>query len=52
VAKLRRVRWGEHVACIGKWKLYIFGQTNIKMDVEEIVWEDMDWIKLAQDKIP
>ena len=23
---------------------------NIKMDLKEVVWEGMDWIKLAQDR--
>jgi hypothetical protein len=23
---------------------------NIKMDLREIVWDDMDWIELAQDR--
>jgi hypothetical protein len=26
------------------------GGDNIKMDLREIVWDDVDWIELAQDR--
>ena len=25
-------------------------EDNIKMDVQEVEWEDVDWVKLAQDR--
>ena len=67
VIKSRRMRWVEHVACIGDWKgVYrvLVGkpegnrplgrprrrwEDNMKMDLQEVGCEGMDWIDLAQD---
>jgi hypothetical protein len=67
VIKLRKMRWVEHVACMGKmrneYKIRIRKpekkrpirrprcnwEDKIRIDLEEIWWEGIDWIHLAQD---
>jgi hypothetical protein len=68
VIKARRMRWAEHVACMGEVRgayNILVGrpegrrplgrprcrwEDNIKMDLREIGFEDVDWIHLAQDR--
>jgi len=68
VIKWRRMRWAEHVACMGENRVVyraLVGkpegkrpfvrprrrrEDNIKMDVQEVGCEGMDWIDLAQDR--
>jgi hypothetical protein len=52
--------WGKEMFCnVLVWKprgKRLFGrpmrrlEDNIKMDLQEVGWEDMDWIDLAQDR--
>jgi len=64
VIKWRRMRWAGHVACMGerrgvhrvlvrkpegkrprrRW------EDNIKLDLQEVVCGDLDWIELVQDR--
>jgi hypothetical protein len=62
--KSRRMRWAGHVAQMGEKRTLVgnpegrrpLGRPrhrwvdNIKIDLREIGWEDMDWIDLAQDR--
>jgi hypothetical protein len=54
--KLRRMRWAGYVARMGRRGKRSLGRPrhrwvdNIKMDLREIEWGDMDWINLAQDR--
>jgi hypothetical protein len=61
--KSRRMRWAGHVTRMGEKKntyRILVGKpegrrrrkwmNNIKMDLREIGWDDMDWIDLAQDR--
>jgi hypothetical protein len=64
VIKSRGMRWARHVVCTGRGEVYIgrpegrrpLGrrrhrcQDNISMDLQEVGWEVMDWIDLAQDR--
>jgi hypothetical protein len=56
--KSRSMRWIGHVARTGRSGIYIRRKEtrpkhrwmdNIRMDLREIGWGDMDWIDLAQD---
>jgi hypothetical protein len=54
------VYWGKEMCCnvlVGKPRgKRLLGrpmrrwQDNIKMDLQEVGWEDMDWIDLGQDR--
>jgi hypothetical protein len=49
--KSRRMRWAGHVARMGeKRNAYCRWVDNIRMDLGEVGWGDVDWIGLAQDK--
>jgi hypothetical protein len=64
VIKLRRMRWAEHVACMGEGrdeyrvlvgkpegrKTRLRWEDNIKMDLQEVGCGGTDWIALAQDR--
>jgi hypothetical protein len=57
VIKSRRKRWTVHVALIRKDENCVqhFGwkprrEDNIRMEHMEIVWEDVNWMHLAQDR--
>jgi hypothetical protein len=63
IIKARRMRWAGHVARMGEKKntyRLLVGKperrprrwwlNNIKMDLVEVGWRDVDWIGLAQDK--
>jgi hypothetical protein len=65
VIKARRMRWAGHVACMGEVRgacNILVGkpeglgrprhrwEDNIKMDLREIVFGDVNWIDLAQDR--
>jgi hypothetical protein len=64
IMKARRMKWAEHVARMGEKRLLVgkpegrrpLGRPrrrwmdNIKMDLEEVGWGDVDWIGLAQDR--
>jgi len=68
VIKSRRIRWAEHVACMGAVRnVYeiLVGkpegrrplvrprrrwEDNIRMDVREIGWGGVDWMRLVQDR--
>jgi hypothetical protein len=60
IIKLRRIRWAGHVAQIGE-KRNALGKEplgrprhrwvdNIRTDLGEVGWGDVDWIGLAQDR--
>jgi hypothetical protein len=67
VIKSRRMRWAEHVARMGRrtmgywWESQkerdrwedqdVGGLDNIRMDLGEIGWGGVDWIRLAQDRV-
>jgi hypothetical protein len=67
VIKSRRMRWAEHVACMGEGRgVYRFGRPegkrplgrlrcrwddNIKMDLRAIEIDGANWIRLAQDRV-
>jgi hypothetical protein len=38
------LREGDHFGDQGGW------EDNIKMDLQEVGWEGMDWIELAEDR--
>jgi hypothetical protein len=53
------MKWAVHVACMGEmgnaYKILVgilesFWDDNIKMNYEEIGWENVDFIRLAQDR--
>jgi hypothetical protein len=63
IIKARRMRWAEHVARMGEkrnaYRLLVgkpegrrpLGRLhNIRMDLVEVGWGDVDWIGLAQDR--
>jgi hypothetical protein len=65
VMKSRRLRWAGHVARMGERRGVLVGkpedrrplgrprrrrEDNIKMDLREVGWRDIDWINLAQDR--
>jgi hypothetical protein len=60
IIKARRIRWAGHVARMGEKKNVVgkrpLGRPrhrwvdNIKMDLLEIGWGDVNWIGLAQDR--
>jgi hypothetical protein len=64
IIKPRRMRWASHVARIGEkrnaYRLLVgkrpLGRPrcrwvdNIRMDLGEVGWDDVDWIGLAQDR--
>jgi hypothetical protein len=66
IIKLRRMRWAGHVARMGEkrnaYRLFVgkpegkrpLGRPrwmdNIRMDLGEMEWGDVDWIGLAQDR--
>jgi hypothetical protein len=63
--KSRRMRWEDHVACMGEkigayralvgkpegkrtlGRTWCRGEANIKVDLGELVWEDVDWIDMV-----
>jgi hypothetical protein len=57
IIKSRRMRWAEHVARMGKpegkrplGRPRCRWVDNIRMDLEEVGWDDVDWIGLAKDR--
>jgi hypothetical protein len=63
--KSRRMRWGGHAPRMGAKRNSLVGKPeekiplgrrrrkwvdNIKMDLREIGWDNMDWIELTQDR--
>jgi len=61
--KSRRIRWAGHVARIGRREVYTgfwWGvrerrprrrcEDNIKMDLQKVGYQGMDWIELVQDR--
>jgi hypothetical protein len=62
----RRMRWAGHVACMGEESEQGFGgkpegkktlgrlrcswEGGFRMDLEEIGWGSVDWIRFAQDR--
>jgi hypothetical protein len=63
VIKSKRIRWAGHVARMGERVLLVKSEgqrplrrsrhrweDNIKIDVQEVGYEGMDWIDLAQDR--
>jgi hypothetical protein len=66
VIKSRRIKWAEHVALWGRDVYWFFVgkhegkrphgrsrhrcEDNIKMDLQEVECEGMDWIDVAQDR--
>jgi hypothetical protein len=64
ITKLRRIRWADHVARMGEkrdaYRLLVGKRPlerprrrwvdNIRMDLGEVGWSDVDWIGLAEDR--
>jgi hypothetical protein len=65
IIKARRMRWAGHVALMGAEEKLLVGKpegrqplgrprcrwvNNIRMDLVEVGWGDVDWIGLAQDR--
>jgi hypothetical protein len=61
IIKVRRMRWAGHVAQMGEkrkaYRLFVGKPEgrrrwldNIRMDLVEVGWGDVDWIGLAQDR--
>jgi hypothetical protein len=59
VIKSRKLRWAGHAARMGEerdaYRILVGRprrrwEDNIKMDIREVGWEDMNWIDLAQDR--
>jgi len=63
VVKSRRVRWSEHVArmremrnennilVVEPWKEETTWEDSIQMVLKETMYEAVDWIQLAQDRV-
>jgi hypothetical protein len=49
IAKSRRMRWVGHIARIWRRESCIGYVDNIRMNIGEVGWGDVDWICLAQD---